>query len=127
MNGDDARRMETVLTDGGKSWSGNSAPRQSDWLGYPESSTGTLPTFPKYGMTVGQLAAAQSAISGYARKRIKSVGAEQYSDATHQAFEDMTPSRIIDEAIDEAADLVNYLAFLVIQLQRIQRKIEDEL
>jgi NTP pyrophosphatase (non-canonical NTP hydrolase) len=54
-------------------------------------------------------------------------GQEQYSRADHQAFEDMSVSRIIDETLDELADIVNYSTFLAITLQRLKQKLEEAL
>jgi hypothetical protein len=54
-------------------------------------------------------------------------GQEQYSRAGHQAFENMSVPRIIDETLDELADIVNYSTFLAITLQRLKQKLEEAL
>jgi len=78
----------------------------------------------KTSMTVAELGNAQRCFSNYARYRLQMQGKE-YDGGTEQAFERMTPQRIIMELRDELADAVNYLAFLDVQLSRWQREIEE--
>jgi len=78
----------------------------------------------KSSMTVGELAEAQRRFSNYSRFRLRMQGKE-YDEGSEQAFERMTPQRIIMELRDELADAVNYLSFLDVQLSRWQREIEE--
>jgi hypothetical protein len=75
-------------------------------------------------MTIQELAKAQRMFSNYSRFRLQMQGKE-YDEGTEQAFERMTPQRLIMELRDELADAVNYLAFLDVQLSRWQREIEE--
>jgi hypothetical protein len=75
-------------------------------------------------MTVEELARAQTRFSNYARYRLRMQGKE-YDEGDEQAFERMTPQRLIMELRDELADAVNYLTFLDVQLSRWQRVLED--
>ena len=77
-----------------------------------------------YGISSEELAEAQRRFTNYARFRIADTGARQYDERDHQAFEDMTPQRVLLELRDELADAVNYLTFLDIQLSRWQRRLE---
>lgn len=77
-----------------------------------------------YGISSEELAEAQRRFCNYARFRISDTGARQYDEQDHQAFEDMTPQRVLLELRDELADAVNYLTFLDIQLSRWQRRLE---
>ena len=77
-----------------------------------------------YGLSPEELTEAQRRFCNYARFRIADTGARQYDERDHQAFEDMTPQRVLLELRDELADAVNYLTFLDIQLSRWQRRLE---
>jgi len=101
--------------------------RQDDWLHYGKGTASPFPTFPQWGISTAELALAQQDFTTYARDRLSGTGQEQYSMPGHQAFEDMTVSRLIDETLDELADIVNYSTFLAIQLQRLKRKLEEAL
>jgi len=101
--------------------------RQDDWLGHTPRTASTFPTFPTWGISTGELALAQQDFTTYARDRLMGTGQEQYSRAGHQAFENMSVPRIIDETLDELADIVNYSTFLAITLQRLKQKLEEAL
>ena len=75
-------------------------------------------------ITVQELSNAQRRFANYARYRLLMHGKE-YDEGTEQAFERMTPQRLIMELRDELADAVNYLTFLDVQLSRWQRTIEE--
>jgi hypothetical protein len=75
-------------------------------------------------MTVHELANAQQRFANYARFRLQMQSGE-YDRGSEQAFEGMTPQRLIMELRDELADAVNYLSFLDVQLSRWQRTMED--
>ena len=93
---------------------------------YPEGSGAPFanPRYSPFGITTEELAESQRKFCNYARFRITDTGSRQYSELDHQAFETMSPQRILLELRDEIADAVNYLAFLDIQLQRWQRRLE---
>jgi len=93
---------------------------------YPEGSSAAHPNpnYPSWGISTEELAESQRRFCNYARFRITDTGSRQYSELDHQAFETMSPQRILLELRDEIADAVNYLAFLDIQLQRWQKRLE---
>ena len=74
-------------------------------------------------MTAKELAEFQAAFTRHARGRILGVGAAQYEDEAGQKFEKYSTNRLIAEAQDELADLVNYAVMISISLQRIKEKI----
>lgn len=124
LNGGHGGSNEAGRTGGGKLGS------QSDWLGFADGNPGSQdpgdywkpPAFPVGGMTARQLSEFQSAFTRHARGRILGVGAEQYSDQQGQRFESYSIQRLISEAQDELADVVNYAAMLAIALQRVKEK-----
>lgn len=81
------------------------------------------PGFPERGMTARELADFQRAFTRHARGRILGVGAEQYGNEKGQRFETYSTKELIDESIDELADVVNYATMLAISLRRIQEKL----
>ena len=103
---------------------------QSDWLGYDERNADredptdywSPPSFPRRGMTTKELAEFQKAFTRHARGRIYGVGAAQYAQTERQKFESYPVFRLIEEAQDEAADLINYATMIAIQLERIKEK-----
>ena len=74
-------------------------------------------------MTARELADFQRAFTRHARGRILGVGAEQYGNEKGQRFETYSTKELIDESIDELADVVNYATMLAISLRRIQEKL----
>lgn len=111
---------------------------EADWLGYRNTrqdkredhrlgQSTPPPVSPPYGMTSEQLATYQRRFTTYARMRITGTGHREYSNGTRQTFEDMSVHRLIDESVDELADLVNYATMLSIALQRLKQRIEDTL
>lgn len=80
---------------------------------------------PGYGITTGQLAEAHRRFSNYSRYRIISSGKQQYDHGNEQAFESMSPQRILLELRDELADVQAYLAMMDITLSRWQRAMEE--
>lgn len=127
MNGNDGTGVGSASPNdrqiGGKS----GVRRQDEWLGHGSRNASVFPTFPQWGITTAQLALAQQDFTTYARDRLMGTGQEQYSRKDHQAFETMDVSRIIDETLDELADIVNYSTFLAITLQRLKQKLEEAL
>lgn len=79
---------------------------------------------PKSPITVHELSNAQRRFCNYARYRLL-MHSKEYDEGTEQAFERMTPQRLIMEVRDELADALNYLTFLDVQLSRWQRTIEE--
>jgi hypothetical protein len=51
------------------------------------------------------------------------VGADQYQQDGHQKCEDMDLARLVKEARDEIADLVNYLTFIDMRLHRMAQSV----
>jgi len=77
-------------------------------------------------MTAKELAQYQKAFTRHARSRLLGIGAEQYSEVKGQRFETYSINRLISEAQDELADVVNYAAMLAIALQRVKEKFVGE-
>ncbi len=77
------------------------------------------------GLTSQQYADAQEDICNYARQRILTVGAEQYDRGGMQRFESFSVDEVINEAMDELADLINYAAQAAILLDRIRAKVSN--
>lgn len=107
---------------------------EGDGLGYrarnaagaDSSPAWSAPSLPLGGMNAQELGQFQDSFTRYARGRILGIGATQYSDVRGQRFEAYSISRLIDEAQDELADVVNYAAMLAIALQRIKEKFVGE-
>ena len=72
-----------------------------------------------YGMTPERLGRGFKAFVERAYRRITGVGAEQYSTAQSQKFEDMPLSAIAEGALEELEDLAVYAGMLHIRFQRI--------
>lgn len=109
---------------------------ESDWLGYrkPRLDDGndnctcpatTPPLAPPFGMSTADLARYQRRFATYARLRLHGTGQREYAKADRQGFEDMSFHRLVDEAVDELADIVNYASMLAIQLQRLRTELEE--
>ena len=77
------------------------------------------------GLTSLEYANAQEDLCNYARQRILTVGAEQYDRGSVQRFESFSVDEVINEAIDELADLINYAAQAAILLGRIRAKVSN--
>jgi hypothetical protein len=78
------------------------------------------PAVPAHGMTSQQLSDEVLNWVGYCQSRFTGVGDEQYSTETHQKFEAMHLSELIEYALEELADQVNYATMLGIRFRRIQ-------
>ena len=71
-------------------------------------------------MTSKQLADYQQQFTAWSRSRILTDGLRQYDRGDRQAFEDMDFPTLIEMALEELADLVNYSAMLAIKLERLR-------
>lgn len=71
-------------------------------------------------MTSEELAREVMKLATRAAVRVQGTGTDQYlrEDGT-QEFEHMTPERLLEETIDEAADLISYATMTVIAVQRL--------
>ena len=54
------------------------------------------------------------------RERVLGVGHDQYADGDRQAFERMSPLKLIEMAREEVQDLTVYAVMTDIQLQKIE-------
>lgn len=77
-------------------------------------------------MTSQELAEAVEDVVARAQSRVTGIGAEQYSQGTTQKFETMTLEGLVDYAIEETLDLVNYGVMLTIRLDRLRTALESE-
>jgi hypothetical protein len=57
--------------------------------------------------------------------RIMGVGADQYDSGNRQALEDKSLDRVLDEAMEEIDDLLVYLAWARIRVQRVRANLQD--
>ncbi len=57
--------------------------------------------------------------------RIMGVGAEQYDSGNRQALEDKSVDRVLDEALEEIDDLLVYLTWVRIRVQRVRANLKD--
>lgn len=119
---DEQARVARNTTDGVEDWDSGLGARPR--VGKNSSTRAML--FPKVtGLTSQQYADAQEDICNYARQRILTVGAEQYDRGSMQRFESFTFDEVINEAMDELADLINYAAQAAILLDRIRAKVSN--
>lgn len=79
-----------------------------------------FPEAPEQGMTSQQLSDEVGHWVAYCQSRITGVGNDQYSTETHQKFEAMELTDLIEYSLEELADQVNYATMLGIRLRRIQ-------
>jgi hypothetical protein len=106
-------------------WLSGGHERPANWEDSHFATTSAPPVSPAYGMSAEQLARYQRRFSTYARLRLLGTGKREYGKGNRQAFEDMSLHRLIDEAVDELADLVNYATMIAIQFQRLKTDVED--
>jgi hypothetical protein len=119
---DEQARMARNTTDGVEDWDSGLGTRPR--IG-KNSATRAI-YFPEVeGLTSQQYADAQEDICNYARQRILTVGAEQYDRGSVQRFESCSVDEVINEAMDELADLINYAAQAAILLNRIRAKVSN--
>lgn len=81
--------------------------------------------YPPYGLTTRQLADAQRSFTGAARWRMFGVGQDHYDRGEFQACEEMEIARLFLEARNELLDLVNYLAYIDLRLERLHKRVES--
>ena len=61
----------------------------------------------------------------YCRRRVLTVGANQYSeDEDRQKFEGMHPAELMEEALDEIDDLIVYAVMARIRIKDILEKVD---
>jgi hypothetical protein len=53
------------------------------------------------------------------------IGAEQYDQGKKQKIEDKTPSEVLDDAIEELDDLLAYVAWTRIRVQKLRANLSD--
>jgi hypothetical protein len=76
-------------------------------------------------MTSAQLAKAITHMLKSLESRIMGVGADQYDSGNRQALEDKSLDRVLDEAMEEIDDLLVYLAWARIRVQRVRANLQD--
>lgn len=117
---DEQARMARDSTDGVEDWDSGLGSRPSN----RKNSATRATYFPETkGLTSIEYANAQEDLCAYARQRILTVGAEQYDRGSMQRFENFSVDEVINEAIDELADLINYAAQAAILLDRVRAKV----
>lgn len=73
-------------------------------------------------MTSEELAREVMALASRAAVRVQDTASDQYRRADgSQEFEHMTPERLLEEALDEAADLISYATMTALSIKRMQR------
>jgi len=81
------------------------------------------PAYLPFGLTSLELAQAQAEFTEYARRRIITVGSDQYDEASHQKIETHSIQELILNIREELADTVNYIAALDLHLERLGRSL----
>jgi hypothetical protein len=76
-------------------------------------------------MTSEQLAKAIAHAISNVEDRILKIGAEQYDLGKTQKIELKTPSEVLDDAIEELDDLLAYIAWTRIRVQKIRANLSD--
>jgi hypothetical protein len=76
-------------------------------------------------MTKEQLAKAISHAIRNVEDRIIGIGAAQYDQGEKQKIEDKTPSEVLDDAIEELDDLLAYVAWTRIRVQKLRANLSD--
>jgi hypothetical protein len=76
-------------------------------------------------MTKEQLAKAIAHAISNVESRIMGIGAEQYDQGKKQKIEDKTPSEVLDDAIEELDDLLAYVAWTRIRVQKLRANLSD--
>lgn len=76
-------------------------------------------------MTSEQLAKAISHMLGSLTERIINVGAKEYDRGARQAIEDKSIDRVLDEALEEIDDLLVYLSWARIRVQKLRANLKD--
>lgn len=62
----------------------------------------------------------------YVRTRVEGVGQRQYFDGVKQRFELFSASELIDETLDELADVVAYSNMLAVKLLALKAKVATD-
>jgi hypothetical protein len=76
-------------------------------------------------MTSEQLAKAIAHAINNVEGRILKIGADQYDLGDIQKIELKTPSEVLDDAIEELDDLLAYIAWTRIRVQKIRANLSD--
>ncbi len=76
-------------------------------------------------MTSEQLAKAITHMLTSLEARIMGVGADQYDSGDRQALEDKSLDRVLDDALEEIDDLLVYLTWVRIRVQRVRANLKD--
>lgn len=78
------------------------------------------------GVTTGQLASFIECFGSYAQSRVTGTGRDQYVEGhglfEQQKFEGQNLAELIDGALEELADLVNYSSMAAIKLLSVRRR-----
>ena len=74
------------------------------------------------GMESPELANFVEAFGSYVQGRILTTGKDQYEDDGGQRFEEMSLAELLDESLDELADVVAYASMLAIKLLAVRRR-----
>lgn len=76
-------------------------------------------------MNSAQLADEVETLVRNCRERVMGVGDEQYSEGDTQKFERLPLTSVVDYALEEVEDIVNYAAMLHIRLRRLKAVIAE--
>lgn len=78
-------------------------------------------------MTSEELAAEVEAFVARCRSRVTGTGDEQYGNGPVQKFEGLPLMQLIDWALEEIEDVVNYSTMMAIRLQRVRKTLAEHL
>lgn len=76
-------------------------------------------------MTSAQLAKAITHMLKSLESRIMGVGADQYDSGNKQSIEGKSVDRVLDDALEEIDDLLVYLAWARIRVQKLRANFKD--
>lgn len=75
------------------------------------------------GISTDDFVSFHEAFTDYSASRIRGVGQKQYFDGQRQRFEVFSGAELIDETLDELADVVNYAVMLGVKLLALREKV----
>jgi transcriptional regulator NrdR family protein len=76
-------------------------------------------------MTKEELARAIAHTIANVESRVLNIGAQQYDEGTKQKIESKSITQILDEALEELDDLLAYISFTRIRVQRLRALLSE--
>lgn len=76
-------------------------------------------------MTKEELARAIAHTIANVESRVLNIGAKQYDEGTKQKIESKSITQVLDEALEELDDLLAYISFTRIRVQRLRALLSE--